>query len=221
MPSFFLSDDDVKVLKRLLADAERLGFGRTVDKPTRTPNTRTDDDDRGYYQAPEMYVARPNDSTGLPARSGTTPGKVECSIYRIIDQSGTLTLVDNEGTDKDVHNIFELGIGQTYIPVWRDKWGNWIATPPGVSRVHFTIYSFDFATKIATCTPKYAFCGSLIPGKDANGRITVADPSGCYYGTETAAALLGRWGHADWAVKLDEEPVPPCGWIISGLCCPD
>jgi len=121
MPLFALSDSDVAVLKGVLADVNDL----RENTPSRPPQERAYAEAEDH-QAPETYIAYPQTSAGIPALSGTTPGKATCDIWKIVDDD----LIDG-GFFKDVYNLSDETITQRYISITRTKFGYWIVEPSG------------------------------------------------------------------------------------------
>lgn len=73
----------------------------------------------------EVYIAK-IPGGGLPARSGTTPGSANCTIYRIVD--GPSIKVAGTSLTKKVYNLSTTAIAaDSYIAIKRDAWGNWLA----------------------------------------------------------------------------------------------
>jgi len=78
--------------------------------------------------SPDFYVAKPQDSGGLPARSGDTPGSGECDLYRL-DTAGTSTVAEDliivANQSRKVYNALDEIIEQDYIHIQRDSYGIW------------------------------------------------------------------------------------------------
>jgi hypothetical protein len=85
------------------------------------------------YPAPDVYIAfTPSD--GIPGQDSGAPGKAECDIYIIEeDTPGSPQLVKTDFT-QIVYNFNESGVdGETYILIARDKHGNWCVAGGGGS----------------------------------------------------------------------------------------
>lgn len=146
---YYLTERDRKRLDDLL---DR--FQRQVVNTTGRPGPPPDD-----HTAPEVYIAlTPSDGLpGLGEETGTgtgtaegegatgtgseqtecttTPGSAQCYIYRILQDpteptcGPSLQLVDV--FPKTVYNVYTEDIpGNTYIVVWRDKFGSWVTGAP-------------------------------------------------------------------------------------------
>jgi len=133
----FLTESDVRILKSVV---QRVG-----QLPQNSPTaTKTH-----LFQAPEVYIARPQTADGIPglgAAPGTgtspdMPGEANCDIYRIKipNSPGTSTdiqdpeLVQAVEKDQKVYNISTADISQDWILAVKEKFGKWIAIPTAVS----------------------------------------------------------------------------------------
>ena len=109
--AYYLSEADVLKLRRFIALVEEWTSGGE------TPSSRN-------YGAPDVYIAEVPGS-GIPARSGKTPGSATCNIYRIndSDQLEPITTLT-----KKVYNLSTNKIDTEYALVVRAKTGSGSAT---------------------------------------------------------------------------------------------
>lgn len=113
MPSFFLSDSDVSLLRWALGILRGLRINTPGGNVEIQPQF-----------APEVYVAKPVASGGLAALSSNTPGSGDCDIYKI-NSSGDLE--DAGFNQSTVYNVRSTVVAQEYILVARTKYGHWVA----------------------------------------------------------------------------------------------
>lgn len=86
-------------------------------------------------QSPDVYVARVPGG-GMPARVGTRPGSAQCDIY-VLQESSDPTVVDAASAEFSalVYNVSKCRpTADDFLPVWRDKYGRWIAAPGGCQK---------------------------------------------------------------------------------------
>lgn len=144
MPLHFLTDEEVALLQRVI-DAHHKN---RINTPSRPPTERSFSD-REDHQAPETYIAFPQDEDGIPALTpnvGTAdddydePGVATCDIYRIIVTDGTPKLQPISGLEREVYNLSENAVPQAWLTVTRDKFGQWLPFDPGTGRmIHGTV----------------------------------------------------------------------------------
>lgn len=135
------SDQDRMILQELI-DIHK---GRLGNTPGRPPTERSWDETEDH-QAPEVYIAKPQTSAGIPKllpTDGTTgtgtdisgslfdePGKAECDIYKIlVDSVSGDPELHSMGLTKIVHNLSSSDLDQDWLLVIRTKVGKWIAAP--------------------------------------------------------------------------------------------
>jgi len=126
MEAFYLTDADRQALQEMLVQWRRM----RGNIPLRSG------DDVGH-QAPEIYVAKPQESSGIPAMTpaaGTAtfdePGEALCDIYQIVVTAG-VPEIQPTGLEKTVYNVSTTAIDQVLVVVKRDKYGRWLAEAPG------------------------------------------------------------------------------------------
>ena len=128
---FTLSVKDRGILNKLIKQHVREAIGKLSS--TTGPTL-----DEGQVQAPDVYVAKPTTSAGIPAMiptSGTgsddfdVPGKATCNIYRL-DFSNTDPEIQPAGFTKTVYNLRARPIPQEWVLVTRTKLGPWVALSP-------------------------------------------------------------------------------------------
>jgi hypothetical protein len=142
------SDDDRKILRRMLEEFKQ----QRVDSPVRALGERSFVEATDH-QAPEVYVAVPQDENGIPALdvagtgSGTwagadsddEPGSGLCDIFQIVDD----VLVPT-GFSETVYNLSGSAIVRDWILVVRDKYGKWFAVTAGGGSSATTRYGVCF-----------------------------------------------------------------------------
>ena len=145
----FWSRDDVRLIQRML-DRERR---QTINAQ---PMQITDRWDQGEdHQAPEVYIARPLTSLGVPGLSvgdgyadydypvdsygdyfdrDQVPGSALCGIYKLVRSVGSRSF-ENElvatGRVERVYNVSTSSLTQDYFPIARDKFGKWLSLSAG------------------------------------------------------------------------------------------
>lgn len=141
-------------------------------------------------QAPETYIALVP-AGGIPAATpptgtgeieyldGDKPGSAECEIYKIVNNE-----LNGINQNKEVYNITDQDITQSWVTIVRDKFGNWIAQigKSSLSRCDGTTYT-DFPE--ATSTPTHVL------GLDSEGclvRVPVTECPSTSTGTGTGTA---------------------------------
>lgn len=114
-----LGPDDVAILKEMVRWFKNFRFPKRADKGN------SDD-----IRSSDTYIAQPQSANGIPALSGTTPGKDVCDIYQIDPNGGGADdprLVQVGGIEEKVYNLSASVIAQTeYVPVHRNRYGRWI-----------------------------------------------------------------------------------------------
>lgn len=128
---YFLSENDIKVLQKVLDESR----SRNEYSPARIP-TELALADRQDFMSGEIYIAKPAASSGIPGLTvdsdGDIPGKAICDIYRVTEPVGEDTytrLLQMEDKDKYVYNLAGAKIGQGWIVTVKAKSGHWIAIP--------------------------------------------------------------------------------------------
>ena len=94
-------------------------------------------------RSPEVYVAVPPRGKGIPARSGVTPGMMECCIFKLEQESfeSDMKLVPvvngiGDAVREKVYNIYDRAMApaeppnEYYIRIARNKWGQWVCENP-------------------------------------------------------------------------------------------
>lgn len=117
-------------------------------------------------QAPETYIAY-IPTGGIPARSGTTLGYRDCTIYKEIDG----LLIPSGLPEQTVYNLSTKVVsGSQYVPTTRDKFGTWL-----VSGACITCTDSDSGTGTGTGT------GTDTPGTGTGtgGSGTLANQCEC------------------------------------------
>lgn len=153
MGMFHLNDNDLAILQKVLNDAK----GQREEPPrqgTLDQSWNAGED----HQAPEVYIAKPQTSDGIPKllpTDGTTgtsediagnpdfdePGQAVCDIYRITqnDTTGDPELKPISGLVRTVYNIQLGDVAQEWITVARTKFGKWLSLSPGSITVEWAI----------------------------------------------------------------------------------
>ncbi len=244
MPSYFLNESDRKLIQEFLEEARR---GR-VELPYRSrPYVERSWVEKADHQAPEIYVAQPQESSGIPALSGTVPGEAICDIYQIVvDGPNDPTLEQIGQFEKLVYNVGGV-IGQVPILIARTKYGKWVPVVGGGTPCDFIRFAIDAVYQDAL--PYYATvdilsrpcgCTTVEEETEATGTgtgetILVYDMAGCFF-DEPEVDLIDRVGYAKYMIDEDYESAIPvtgtgtdvgtgtgggdCRWEVVHLCCP-
>lgn len=150
---------------------------RAVEKLDKIPENTLLGGGDNLHQAPEVYIARVPD-TGIPGlgegdtgtASDDAPGSEECDIYKIDDNDDLVRV----GTlSKTVYNLSTKKISERWIPVFRDKFGKWLAIGPQrvATRFYFTANGSKTRQQASVAvTPLYMING------DNPGSVTAHDP---------------------------------------------
>ena len=149
------TNNDLQTLRQMAHD-HQMNPQNTPSRPP-TEHSWSDQED---HQAPEVYIAKPQTSAGIPKllqTDGTTgtgtdisgslfdePGKALCDIAKIVinPDTGDPELLDT-GLPVLVHNLAPGDLAQDWIPVMRTKYGVWIANPLGEEIEVVTDYRVD------------------------------------------------------------------------------
>ncbi len=139
-----LTEQEVAVLQKLL-DAHRGQLGNILGSRPSTDQTWSEAED---HQAPEVYLAKPQDAEGLDGitrASGTADtdydlaGKGICDIYKIVeDTPGIPELQPVDGLERETYNVGQ-SMPQDWLMVLRSKYGKWLAIPIGINFVGFEL----------------------------------------------------------------------------------
>jgi hypothetical protein len=109
--AYVLNDHDRELLQEMLRHVRLSG----TPGPGRAPGDLD-------YLTPEVYVAKPQSASGIPALTvPDQPGVAACDIYQIVD--GSLVSIT---TLSYVYNLSLSPIPQDWIIVQRDKYGKWL-----------------------------------------------------------------------------------------------
>lgn len=200
-PVPFLSFDDLVIL-RWLVQEKRKEQKSPINRQGIAPGDDT-------HQAPEVYIALPQESTGIPAMTrgigtgsgGTdTPGSATCDVYKIVDGE-----LESTGLSKEVFNLTDSAIPHDWILILRDKFGRWVVPPVGSAAVRFQITQSgvgtgtgtddDAAAVYRTSHPSGLYAQQVSAGDVANGsdELIYADKVRAVYAT----------GDVVWCEKLD------------------
>lgn len=122
MSANVFSDEDVGLLQEFINQLKRQRY----NSPARTPSDNSDD----VGESPDLYMALPQDSLGIPGviHPTTIPGEGDvlgqglCDIFRV-DQDGSLTQM---GFSQNVFNFSTSSIPRMMVPVQRSKYGEWV-----------------------------------------------------------------------------------------------
>ena len=205
-----LNESDVIVLKQMIREVNTLKKNAAL---------------RPYHessrQAPDTYIAMPQECAGIPAllrrsttgtgNSGTSvgtgtthcdspahvgdsPGSGVCDIYMIDQSDGTLQLVTSNVV---VYNLSTSVVPKDWIPVTRDKFGRWLALQSSGQSGLEVIFVVNYTKQmspyvICNCTVLFVFCNtSSLPGTNADGSIDVVDELGCLFNEEQTTTGTG------------------------------
>jgi len=189
------------------------------------------------HQAPEVYIAYPQESSGIPelahvgsvSGSGTTmvaprdmPGKARCDIFKITrDDQGNPVLVPIQKS-VTVYNLTTSQLDQDWLVVVRDKSGNWLATTGGGGgggTIQFTILSADCETGCVEAVVTVLGAGES--SVEVGDTVNVYDGLGCFFNVREDL-LIGLNGIAhrfqgdDPCTVYDSESTH---WRVAALCC--
>lgn len=143
---FVASEDDAAVIRRAIGIINNLPVNARNRPPVDLPDLQTTD----VYVAHVEYSGIPamtmtgGSGTGSPALHGDVPGSGQCDVYRRLP--GRMIPV---GLSLTVYNYSAGAIaGSQWIPVAKDKFGDWMALAQSVSEVEapVTINSDDSST---------------------------------------------------------------------------
>lgn len=122
---YFLLDEKSRRLLQNLLDRER----RRGVQPQIKQDSERSFDSGDASTSREIYLAL-SPAIGIPALTGFTPGKGECVVYRLDQETETLEEAPRESIT--VYNLGEEAIpASVFIGVWRDKFGTWFAEGSG------------------------------------------------------------------------------------------
>lgn len=229
-----LSLDDEKVLRQMIT-----AWRHSRENPPLQSN------EEGSHQAPETYIALPQETTGIPALeqpgtgsgtgtssfNGDHPGSAYCDIYRISGSDGILQPI---ATRQLVYNISEGSIEQTWIIVTRDKFGKWLAVVAGGGgvggKIWFKVISISiYYWELPGC--EYIRAEVTQKSCDANVNIGdivyIFDPFFCWFNLPiaimmriTGTATFAENGFWDGVTPLVCGVTPgKCFWSVDSVCC--
>lgn len=94
--------------------------------------------------SPDVYVAKPQDVGGIPARVDDVPGTALCDIYRLSLNGTDEMELEQTGYAVPVYNLSTTAVSQEYIQVHRDKYGTWLAiTAGGDGSAFFSVFLLE------------------------------------------------------------------------------
>lgn len=155
--------------------------------------------------APDVYVAYPQEASGIPARSDDTPGVAWCDVY-VLRDDGTLARI-GDAHQHPVYNITTEVISQDYVIIQRTKHGRWVVTP-AVEAVKIYELVDNLAPGGSTATARPVLWDPSADG--GAGAYTVASGTGddveIRDTTEQFWGLIGEWVRCRTIVS-DDGPV--------------
>lgn len=119
--AFLLSKNDRQLIQRLLDENRNKILNASI--PAELPRA---------IQTPDVFVAMPVSSGGIPALtpgSPDQPGVADCEIWKINATSGTPELEETEVPDLPVYNITTSVVPQDWVLIHRTKPGKWVVGP--------------------------------------------------------------------------------------------
>lgn len=238
MPKPWMPSEQDRVILQDLINVRKRQLQNT---PSRPPTERSWDETEDH-QAPEVYVAKPQTSAGIPALleasigvgtgspigtgtldSGSTydePGKAECDIYQILvdGTSGDPELHPVTEFSHIVHNITKSALSQDWVQIHRTKYGKWLALPgpPGLQMFELLESLNQFSGDIVLAARKF-----WNPSADSGNGGYIVDCDDTFYVADynevghTAGA--GGFGTAEMHVR---DNAPTEVGVILDLCCP-
>ena len=98
-------------------------------------------------QASEVYIAKAQSATGIPAMSkyagtgtGTDsydePGSAVCDIYKISELDATPDIRQVSGLTARVYNLSQAAVGGDWMLVTKTKFGKWVAIPTSLNTIY-------------------------------------------------------------------------------------
>jgi len=154
------------------------------------------------FLPPEVYLAKPQDSGGIPGLANDDePGSATCDIYKL-DDSDPPALVAVTGLERTVYNLSQSDIGQDWIVVVRTKFGKWFALLSGFD-IAFGKLDGELARDSSATMSVWA--GSTLA--DTGDNITVNDwllSTGDSLATATKCVAVKY--HTKWYVIAAECP---------------
>jgi hypothetical protein len=152
--------------------------------------------------APDVYVAYPQETTGIPARADDTPGIAWCDLYALRDD-GTLARI-GDANQHPVYNLSTEAIGQDYVLVHRTKHGRWVTAPTASGSLYELVDNLGPGGGSATAHPVVwdpsAGGGAGAYAADAGTEVEVRDTTEQFWG------LIGEWIHCR-SITSDDGPV--------------
>jgi hypothetical protein len=220
-----LSDQDVAILQDLI----NIHKGQLGNTPSRPPTERSWDEAEDH-QAPEVYIAKPQTSAGIPKllpTDGTTgtgtdisgslfdePGKAECDIYQmLVDETSGDPELHVIGLNLLVHNLSSSDIDQDWILVSRTKFGKWVAIPTALGGIEWAkldeiLYEGETATaSIWRGGPKVA---DLV---DSEENVTVGAPP--LMGDDDTGTAGESIASGSWVLI---ERINGYWWVVGAPC---
>jgi hypothetical protein len=164
--AYFLSAEDVKLVKELLAE-KRSKRGNT------TGRAGAQEVDHQEHQAPETYTAYT--TNGITARSGTTPGEGQVYIYQTNIEDPDTPLLEDTYLDVTALNLSETAVDAgSYCLVHRTKDGQWYVQSPGGTAAECCGWCTDWWSRYGSPTGNQ-FHSSTIQGQHLVLRVGEVD----------------------------------------------
>jgi len=223
--AYFLSAEDVKIVKELLAAYRRGVVPSGLRSPTDSTYALGMDD-----ISPEVHLAKLNlpQQSSIEVRDDNDPvlgekaGEGLIDIYRIDPTSGQIS--KSPTNQRDIWNPFDVKPSNDYIIIARTKYGAWvpIPTPKDFNFVRFKIIEMrtDSSGTYAYSIIENRQAGATSsPGEDPYGNIEVYDKLGCVF-DEPDADLVDRVGYASYMADASYGSGSNGQWEVVSLCCP-
>lgn len=229
-PLYFLNPDDKNALQQMLTWFKQRRSNLQSRSPLDLPGRSSD-----------TYIAIPSTPGGIPAlisdgvigtANTDTPGSAYCDIYQIVDVGDGFPTIISLEFQVLVYNLSQSVLEQNWIVVNRDRFGTWLASPPGVSSSCNDIYFIivDDGTGTAEIGTSSVFpggspiaqilerpCGcTTVPGEQ-DGLVEVAS-------MPCLNVFVGAYGWAKYMAEDDDgtgsgTASSGCHWRIYSLCC--
>jgi hypothetical protein len=228
-----------------LTEAEVAILQKVIDRvlPSRLNQYSRPGSSETQLNTPEVYVAYPQESDGIPALVAGTggdpdvPGSAKCDIYRILGgPQGSPTLVKVGNLFQTVYNLTKSILTQDWLTVTRDKFGSWLAQVGGSGTPSYVWRQVVEDIQIDTATKKLQkkMINLLVLDDEvyAPGTGTTDDPATSWTDVYTFVAVTGMTEfQVDGAAKKLQdktkvfyaiEPAAESGWtdIHTGTTCP-
>jgi len=219
---YVLSAEDVAILREVVAIVKS-DPTRLKNRSNSTYGAREVED----HQAPETYIAVPQDENGIPALTesgdGDIPGIGVCDIYRVGTDAFNEPILQEIGRSVKVHNVTLSELEKKPMGVTRDKFGKWLAMSGGGGggggTIQFTILSAD--CEAGCVEAEVTALGVGESSVEVGDTISVLDGLGCFFNVREDL-LIGLNGIAhrfEGDNPCSDYDIETSHWRVAALCC--